>query len=114
MDTYFRYRLGVAALERRDYRGAVDHFEQVLAEDPGALEVRGFLARAHYHRAALKAAERESRALPESDPTHEYVTMLLARSRERQSRHEEAELVRRRLAALSGIDEHLAARTVFA
>ncbi|GAA1397446.1 tetratricopeptide repeat protein [Luteococcus peritonei] len=114
MDTYFRYRLGVAAFERRDYRGAIDHFEQVLVEDPGALEVREYLARTHYHRAALKAAEREARALLESDPTNEYVTMLLARSLERQSRPEEAELVRRRLAALSGVDEHLAGHTVFA
>ena len=54
----------------------------------------------------VKLAEREARTILEADPTNEYVTLLLARVLERQSRHDEAAAVRKVLVALTGDERH--------
>ena len=51
--TLLTYNLGVQALEERDYKTAVERFSSVLEADPGNTNVREYLARAHFHRAAL-------------------------------------------------------------
>ncbi len=107
MTTMLTFNLGVQAFEDRDYRAAVERFTEVLATEPGNTGVREYLARAYYHRASLAPAERECRAILESDPTNEYVTLLLIRSLERQSRHDEARPLRRLLTTLTGDDRHL-------
>lgn len=107
MTTDLQYAMGVQAFEARRYKDAIEHFEAVLGDAPSNANVREYLCRAHYHRASLKAAEREAREILSADPTNEYVVLLLARILERQSRHDEAARVRRRLAALTGDDRHL-------
>lgn len=102
MTTDLRYRMGVMAFEERRYQEAIDHFEAVLRDAPGDLNVREYLARAHYHRAALPTAIEQARAILADDPTNTYVMLLLARALERSSRAEEAAAVRRHLAALTG------------
>lgn len=106
--TWLTFELGVQAFEARDYNGAVERFGRVLDADPGNMQVREYLARAYFHRASLPLAERELRVLLEHNPTDDYATLLLARTLERQSRHEEAAALRRRLAALTGDPSHLA------
>ncbi len=108
MTTSERYALGVAAFGERRYKDAIDLFEDVLREAPENLGVREYLLRAHYHRASLPLAEQQARSILVSDPNNEYVLLLLARSLERQSKHDEAAALRRRLAALTGDDRMLA------
>lgn len=107
MTTLLTYNMGVQAFDERDYKTAVERFSSVLEADPGNTNVREYLARAHFHRAALGPAEAECRTILEADPTNEYATLLLARSLERQNRRDEASSVRRMLAALTGDDSHL-------
>ncbi|RRD47167.1 tetratricopeptide repeat protein [Tessaracoccus sp. OH4464_COT-324] len=113
-NTQLTFNLAVQAFEARDYATAVDRFQRILDDDPGLTLVREYLARAHYHRAALPLAEREARALLAHDPTDTFALLLLARTLERQSRTEEALGFRRQLAALTGdasqLESHQAAR----
>ena len=106
MTTLLTYNMGVQAFEERDYKTAVERFSSVLEADPGNTNVREYLARAHFHRAALGPAEAECRTILEADPTNEYARLLLARSLERQN-GATASSVRRMLAALTGDDSHL-------
>lgn len=106
--TWLNFELGVQAFEGRDYNAAVERLSRVLTEHPENAQVREYLARSYYHRASLPLAERELRTILESNPTDEYATLLLARTLERQSRHEEASAIRRQLAALTGDPRHLA------
>lgn len=107
MTTLLTYNMGVQAFEDRDYKTAIERLTPVLEENPENLSVREYVARAHYHRAALGPAEAQCRIILEADPTNEYVNLLLARSLERQNRKEEALAVRRVLAALTGDESHL-------
>ena len=107
MSAYFAYQAGVFAFEERDYKTAVERFTEALAEEPGNAGAREYLARAYYHRASLKPAEEECRRILDADPTNEYVLLLLARSLERQNKHDDAAGVRRLLAAVSGDESHL-------
>ena len=53
MTTLLTYNMGVQAFEERDYKTAVERFSSVLEADPGNTNVREYLARAHFHRAAF-------------------------------------------------------------
>ncbi|MCW3157622.1 tetratricopeptide repeat protein [Micropruina sonneratiae] len=108
------FQAAVLAFNTRDYRSAIDGFEKVLRTQPGHTDAREYLARAHYLRASLPLAEREARLILESDPTNEYITLLLARVLERQSRHDEAAGMRRVLVALTGDERHAANHTALA
>ena len=114
MTTIHDWEAALLAFNTRDYRRAIELFDKVLAAQPGHTDAREYLARAHYLRASLPLAEREARTILESDPTNEYITLLLARVLERQSRHDEAAGVRRVLAALTGDERHAAAHTALA
>lgn len=105
---WLTFELGVQAFEAKDYNGAIDRFTRVLAADPSNASVREYLARAYYHRASLPLAEEQLRVILDKNPTDEYAHLLLARTLERQSKHEEAAGVRRVLAALTGDESHLA------
>ncbi|MGJ6981532.1 tetratricopeptide repeat protein [Aestuariimicrobium soli] len=113
MFTLLTMEMAVHAFDNRDYASAIERFETVLADDPTNLNAREYLARAHYHRAALPKAEALLRELMVDDPTNDYVLLLMARTLERQSRHDEAAGVRRRLAALTGDDSHLSTHAAF-
>lgn len=105
--TWLTFELGVQAFEARDYNGAIERFVRVLDEHPENANVREYLARAYFARASLPLAEKELRTILETHPTDEYATLLLARTLERQSRHDEALGLRRQLAALTGDARHL-------
>ena len=104
--TLYDWQAALLAFNTRDYRTAVQRFEKVLEAQPGHTDEREYLARTYYLRASLPLAEREARTILEADPTNEYVTLLLARVLERQSRHDEAAAVRKVLVALTGDERH--------
>jgi predicted Zn-dependent protease len=95
---YDRYRFAEDRFAHRDYRGAARTLEELLAEarerpdevGHGLAEARLLLARAYYHSAQLRRAEEAVRALLADEPTDAYASLLLARTLERGSRHEEA------------------------
>lgn len=107
------FNLGCMAFDEKDYGTAISRFTEVLDEVPGDRNVREWRARAYYHRASLPRAEEDLRELLAADPTDEYATLLLARTLERQSRHDEAAGVRRMLAALTGDDAHAEGHRAF-
>jgi predicted Zn-dependent protease len=105
---YDRYRWAEDRFAHRDYLGAARTLEALLAEASerpddvghGLAEVRLLLARAYYHSAQLGRAETTLRALLADHPTDEYAALLLARTLERGSRHEEARAASRFAEAL--------------
>lgn len=105
--THFTYELAVQAFDRRDYRSAIRRFRELREVEPKNHAVREYLARSYYHTAALPLAEAESRAILEEDPLNIYVTLLLARTLERQSRTDEAGTWRRMLTAMTGDERYL-------
>lgn len=107
MDFYGRFRRAEFHFELRDYRRAITELSGLLAEleDSGALQhgmsaARELLARSFFHSAQLERAEAASRQLLAANPTDAYAALLLARSLQRQSRHEEADRALRVAAAL--------------
>ncbi|WP_203567191.1 tetratricopeptide repeat protein [Aestuariimicrobium ganziense] len=107
MFTLLTLEMAIHAFENKDYKAAVERFEQVLEADPTHRNAREYLARAHFHRASLGKAEQELRRILADDPTNDYCLLLLARTLERQSRGDDAAGVRRQLAALTGDESHL-------
>ena len=95
---YDRYRWAEDLFTHRDYRAAARVLEELLAEAAerpadvghGLAEARLLLARAYYHSAQLRRTEETVRALLADDPTDAYASLLLARTLERGSRHDEA------------------------
>ena len=91
--TYQDYRRAEMLFEIRDYRGAARTLEGLLAGADvghGLVAARHLLARSYFHQALLGPAEATARALLADDPTDAYAALLLFRSLERQSRHDEA------------------------
>jgi Flp pilus assembly protein TadD len=95
---YDRYRWAEDLFTHRDYFAAARVLETLLTEagerpgdvGHGLAEPRLLLARAYYHSAQLRRAEATVRALLEEQPTDAYAALLLARTLERSSRHDEA------------------------
>ena len=108
--THLTFEFAKAAFDQKQYREAIDLLDRVLADEPDNTSVLELRARAHFHRAGLPKAEADIRRLLELEPTSAYASELLARVLERQSRHDEAAAVRRRLAALTGDEKHLVSR----
>ncbi len=69
-----------------------------------ALAVRLLLARAYYHSAQLHRAEAQTRAVLAADPANAYAHLLLGRTLQRQSQHDEARGPLR-IAAAMGADQ---------
>lgn len=97
MDMYERYHRAGRQFDLKDYLGAARTLEGLLmdlATDGGAghpvTSVRLLLARAYYHSAQLGRAETAARAVLSESPTDAYAALLLARTLERASRHDEA------------------------
>jgi predicted Zn-dependent protease len=109
MTDSLRLQFGMAELnfEQRNYRQAAVILEGILEELPGNAEVRTLLARSYFHAAMLRSAEAQARALIERSPVDAYAHIILGRSLQRQSRHEEAAPFLRLAAALTGNDDLL-------
>lgn len=90
---YDRVRRAEKHLSERRFLEAVEELQLVMAEpDPGMplTEARTMLARAYYGSAQLGRAEAMARLLLEDNPTDAYAARLVARSLQRQSRHDDA------------------------
>ena len=88
--TFDRWERANARFEARDYIGAAQLLAAVVDEAPEQTASRLLLARAYYHSAQLRRAEEQLRELIERNPVEHYAHVLLARTLERQGRHEEA------------------------
>lgn len=90
---YTQLRYAEALYAQRDYSEAALVLEKLLAHSEvahGTTDARLLLARAYFHSAQLKGAEREARAVLDAQPTEGYAALLLGRTLQRQSRHTEA------------------------
>lgn len=98
MDFHDRYSWAEILFGDRRYDLAARELESLLAdvEDSagptyGLSEARLLLARSYFHAAHLQKAEAAARQLLEDNPVDGYAALLLCRSLQRQSRHEEAQ-----------------------
>jgi predicted Zn-dependent protease len=109
MEDSMRLQFGMAEVhfEQKRYREAAEILEVVVREAPNNASARTLLARAYYHAAMLRRAEQQARELVERWPVDAYAHILLARSLQRQSRHDEALPHLRLAAALTGDDDLL-------
>ncbi|MEJ8281219.1 tetratricopeptide repeat protein [Pseudonocardia spirodelae] len=73
-----------------DPAGAATVLAALVAEQPDAGAVRLLLARAYYHSAQLGRAETALRELLDREPADGYAHLLLGRTLQRRSRHDEA------------------------
>ncbi|MDL5158743.1 tetratricopeptide repeat protein [Actinomycetospora termitidis] len=69
---------------------AARELEPLVAEEPEASAPRTLLARAYFHSAQLHRAEEQARRLVADRPDDGYAQLLLGRTLQRQSRHDEA------------------------
>ena len=76
--------------------------EPVLEDEPESRSLLELLGRAYFRSAQLNRAERTFRHLIALDPVDNWAHIALARTLERQNRHEEAATYRRMHAAMSG------------
>lgn len=86
----------------RDYITAARELEALAADEPATAAVRLLLARAYYHSAQLGRAEQTLRDLLADAPSDGYAHLLLGRTLQRGSRHDEA-TPHLRLAAAMGV-----------
>ncbi|WP_017589079.1 tetratricopeptide repeat protein [Nocardiopsis ganjiahuensis] len=98
-DTFNRARL---FLELGDPIYAARTLEPVVESEPGSRSLLELLGRAYFHSAQLNKAESTFRKLIELDPVDNWAHIALARTLERQSRHEEAATYRRMYSVMSG------------
>lgn len=94
-----RWERANARFEARDYIGAARLLAGLVEEAPGPTGPRLLLARAYYHSAQLRRAEEQLREVIDRDPVEHYAHLLLARTLERQGRHDEAASWKRMAAA---------------
>jgi len=97
-----RWERAQLLFEANDYTAAAKLLADVVAEHPGQTGPRLLLARAYFHSAQLKRAEEQLRVIVERDPVDHYAHLLLGRTLERQSRHDEAAPWLRVAAAFEG------------
>ncbi|HCU48762.1 MAG TPA: hypothetical protein DGG94_02875 [Micromonosporaceae bacterium] len=98
--TLRRYERAQLFFEAKDYIVAAELLESVIADVPNDLAPRELLARSYYHSAQLKRAETQLRWIVEHHPAEAYAHLMLGRTLQRQSRHEEAQSWLRIAAAL--------------
>lgn len=102
---HLQFRMAEMHFEGRRYRQAIELLEVILAEAPDNASVRTLLARSYYHAAMLRRAEQAARDIIERWPTDAYAHLVLARSLQRQSRHDEARQYHRLARLFSGEDD---------
>ncbi|MBB6119121.1 tetratricopeptide repeat protein [Nocardiopsis algeriensis] len=98
-DTYNRARM---FLELGDPIYAAKTLEPALESEPDSRSLLELLGRAYFHSAQLGRAERTFRRIIELDPVDNWAHIALARTLERQSRHDEAAVYRRMYAVMTG------------
>ncbi|MEU3017546.1 MULTISPECIES: tetratricopeptide repeat protein [unclassified Nocardiopsis] len=98
-DTFNRARM---FMELGDPIYAAQVLEPIVENEPGSRSLLELLGRAYFHSAQLTKAESTFRSLIELDPVDNWAHIALARTLERQSRHEEAATYRRMYAVMSG------------
>jgi cytochrome c-type biogenesis protein CcmH/NrfG len=90
------YDTARARFEQGEYREAgvlfLELVDRSALEPPlhGTTELRLYLARSYYHSAQLSRSEEILRAMLVDDPDDHYALLLLGRTLQRQSRHDEA------------------------
>lgn len=99
MEEYERGRL---FFDYGDYITAAQILVTVVDEAPADVAPRLLLARAYYHSAQLNKAEDQLRRVLEHDPAEHYAHLMLGRTLQRLSRHDEAR-PHMRIAAAMGI-----------
>lgn len=94
---YDTFRFAEDLFAHRDYRTAAKQLERLLEQASGDAQLRHglgearlLLARSYYHSAQLKGAERTLRELLDDEPDNGYALLMLGRTLERGSRHDEA------------------------
>ncbi len=107
MNFHDRYSWAEILFNDRRYDLAAKELESLLADvaasdEPvhGIGEARQLLARAHFHAAHIVRSEEVARQILADNPTDSYAALLLFRSLERQSRHDEAARARTMAAVL--------------
>ncbi|ANY06211.1 tetratricopeptide repeat protein [Pseudonocardia sp. HH130630-07] len=85
-----RWERATYLFDSGDHLGAARLLADLVAEDTTATAPRLLLARAYYHSAQLGRAETELRDLLDRTPSDGYVHLLLGRTLQRRSRHDEA------------------------
>lgn len=98
MDFHDRYTWAEILFGDRRYDVAARELEALLADVEqddgptyGLAEARLLLARSYYHAAHLRKAEAAARQLLDDNPVDAYAALLLCRSLQRQSKHDEAQ-----------------------
>lgn len=99
-----RYERAQVFFNAKDYVTAARMLAELVADVPGDVGLRLLLARAYYHSAQLGRAETQLRELLERDPVEDYAHLLLGRTLQRQSRHDEAATHLRMAAAMTGAE----------
>ena len=90
------YDAARARFDQGEYREAgvlfLELVDRSALEPPlhGTTELRLYLARSYYHSAQLSRSEEIQRAMLVDNPDDHYALLLLGRTLQRQSRHEEA------------------------
>ncbi|MFI0450940.1 tetratricopeptide repeat protein [Actinomadura sp. 6N118] len=103
MTTYEDYQRATVFFDAKDYISAARILTPIVADDPSNRAAVELLGRAYFHSAQLSRAEETFRRLVELDPGNGWAYEALARSLERQSRHDEAAR-HRKLAQAMGSD----------
>ena len=85
-----RYDRATLFFEAGDHAGAARILADITEAAPEHTAALELLARAYYHSAQLGHAEERARELVERAPDNAYAHLVLGRTLERQSRHEEA------------------------
>lgn len=100
-----RWERAQLLFEAKEYTRAAKLFADVVDEAPNQTGPRLLLARAYYHSAQLQRAEEQLRTIIDHDPVEHYAHLMLARTLQRQGRHDEAAPWLRMAAAFTGDDE---------
>ncbi|OLT25051.1 hypothetical protein BJF83_05760 [Nocardiopsis sp. CNR-923] len=100
--TYETFNRARMFMELGDPIYAARTLEPLVEHEPNSRSLLELLGRAYFFSAQLNKAERTFRRIIELDPVDNWAHIALARTLERQSRHEEAATYRRMHAAMSG------------
>ena len=100
--TYDIFNRARMFMELGDPIYAAKILEPAAAEESENRSLLELLGRAYFHSAQLTKAERTFRRIIELDPVDHWAHIALARTLERQSRHDEASTYRRMYAVMSG------------
>ena len=100
--TYETYNRARMFMELGDPIYAARTLEPIVEHEPDSRSLLELLGRAYFHSAQLNKAEKTFRRIIELDPVDNWAHIALARTLERQSRHEEAATYRRMYSVMSG------------